>query len=166
MAGLADPQQLEIDSSGRPDPGLIAGALGLDLAPWGGAGRQVDVGSVDVDVVEQVLPHEPVVGVDTVRRHRVILVKIERHHPGKRQALLPMEPDQLAVDADRGRAGGQAEHGVATLGVGLTDDRRDGGRHLAGEGFVVVADDGADSFHRTYSFPQHREVQGARSCSD
>ena len=32
---------------------------------------------------------------------------------GEAQSLLAMHPDQLAIDADRRRAGGQAEHGVA-----------------------------------------------------
>ena len=42
--------------------------------------------------------------------HRVVLVEVERDDVGEAEPLLAVQPDQLAVDADRRGAGGEAEH--------------------------------------------------------
>ena len=73
------------------------------------ARRDVDVRRIDVDVREEILPHEAMVGVDALLRHRVVLVEIERHDVGEAQPFVAMHADQLAIDPDRRRAGGEAE---------------------------------------------------------
>jgi hypothetical protein len=91
-------------------------------------------------VLEQVLPHVPVVAVDAVRRHRVVLVQVERHHAGEVETLLAVHPDQLAVDTDRRAARREAEHRLPALGVAFPDDLRDPFRDLSRD-LVVVLDD-------------------------
>ena len=89
---------------------LVAPALGLHLVARHVAPGDVHVLRRDVELGEEILPHEAVVGVDALRIHRVVLVEIERDHVGEAESFLAVHPDQLAVHPDRGRAGGQPEH--------------------------------------------------------
>ena len=69
---------------------------------------------IDIDQVEQVLLHEPHIALQLVRLHRKILIQIESHHIGERQALFSMQADQFVVDPDRRGSGRQAPaHNVA-----------------------------------------------------
>ena len=86
-------------------------------------------------MVEQVLAHEPHVALQLVRLHREVFVEVERDDVPERQALFPVQPHQLVVDADRRAAGGQAQHAVAALGRALADERGD----LRGDGLAGLA---------------------------
>ena len=79
VAGAADSQDLEIDAAGRADRLLVAPALVLDPVSRSVARRDVHVGGIDVEVGEEVLPHEPMVGMEAAGIHRVVLVEVERH---------------------------------------------------------------------------------------
>jgi hypothetical protein len=92
------------------------------------ATRDVNVGGIDVDVIEQILPHEPVVAVDAVRRHRVVLVEIERDHVGEAQSFLPVASNQLAVNANWCGSRRETEYGMPTF-LGASTDQV---RHLVG----------------------------------
>ena len=110
VSRLADAENLEVDAAGALDRHLVALRRLGDLRARDVAGRDVHVLGLDVDVREQILPHEAMVGVDAVLRHRVVLVEIERHDVGEAQSLLAVHPNQLAVHADRRRARREAEH--------------------------------------------------------
>jgi len=99
---LADAEDLEIDSAGGDDGGLVRARRLADLLAADLPRRDVHPRRVDVDVREQILPHEAVVGVDAVLRHRVVLVEIETLDACEAQPLFAVHADQLAVDADRG----------------------------------------------------------------
>ena len=71
----------------RCDRRFVAARSVVDLGARQVARRDVDVLRLDVDVREEILPHEAVVGVDALLRHRVVLVEIERHDVREAQAL-------------------------------------------------------------------------------
>ena len=65
---------------------------------------QVDVFRPQVDVVEELLPHEPEVALPVVAAEAVVFVEVEGDDPRKAQPLLAMEADQFPVKWHRGRA--------------------------------------------------------------
>ena len=85
----ADAEDLEVDAAGGADRLLVAPALRPPTSSRGTiAARDVDVARGDVELGEQILPHEPVVGVDALRVHRVVLVEIERDDVREAEPLL------------------------------------------------------------------------------
>lgn len=143
---LADAEQLEVDAPGRRDRRLVRRAMLGDALGGHGAVQQVHLRLRDVDLREEVRPHEPVVRVRTVRRHREVLVEIERLDLGEAQPLLAVHPDELPVDADRRGAGREAEHGAPTLGVRPADRGGDALGDFARERAVVLEHPRADPF--------------------
>ena len=144
VARPTDPQQLQIDAAGGADLGLVAPQLGVHLVAGEVPARDADLLPRDVELGEQILPHEPVVGVQAPRVHGVVLVEVERRDPREAEPVMPMQADQLAVDADRGGAGGQPEHRAAAGGGLGAHDLRDPARHQAAQIVGIVDDDGAD----------------------
>src|SRR4029079_3781249 len=71
---LSDAEYLEIDAAGARDRILVATAFIIHIFTRGFALRDVYALAVDVDLREQILPHEPTVGVNALATHRVILV--------------------------------------------------------------------------------------------
>ncbi len=146
VAGLADAEDLVVDATRRLDRVLVVAAVGLDLGAGQVAARDVDAGPVHVHLFEQVLPHEPVVAVQAPRRHRVVLIEVEGRDVGPVEALVAMEPDQLAVDPDRGRAGRESQHrrpaGRVALPYHFGDPLRDAVRDLV----VGLADHDRQAF--------------------
>ena len=147
---LADAEDLEIDSAGaRRWPPRTRCAASSTFSRRTSPGGMCTFSRIDVDVREQILPHEAVVGVDAVLRHRVVLVEIERHDAREAQPLVAVHADQLAVDADRRRAGrepkdesGRPPRCASRISVG------DAQRDQLGDVVVVVGDDGADALAR------------------
>jgi hypothetical protein len=142
---LPDAEELEVDPAGRADGGLVALGRRRDLLARPGPVGDVGVGGRDVDVVEEVLLHEAPVAVEARRRHRVVLVEVEGHDAREAEALLAVEPDELAVDADRGGAGGEPQDGASPGGAAFADDRGDAAADGARERLVRVVDDDGDA---------------------
>ena len=141
VAAAPDAEQQQVQAARALDQPLVLGGVGLDLLRGEVAARNVDVLRRHVDVVEEVLPHEPVVALQAVRRHRDVLVDVERDHVREVEPLLLVHPDQLLVDADGCRAGGQTQHGrVAGARLGL-DEGADLAGGLLGERAGVVEDE-------------------------
>ena len=111
----AHTQDLEVDAPGAADRLLVFARVCVHLAPAQVATRDVHVLGADVHVLEQILPHEPVVAVDAPRVHGKVFVEVERHRVREGEPLLAVHADQLAVDAHRGRAGCKPEHGTPPL---------------------------------------------------
>src|SRR5689334_2403294 len=101
MSRLPDAQNLEIDSTGVGNCILVAPTIFIDAIARDRSVRDVDVLRPDVDLREQILPHEAMVGVNALVRHRVILVEIERRDVPKAQSLLAMHANELAIHTDR-----------------------------------------------------------------
>ena len=59
--------------------------------------EDVYVGRVDVDVAEEVLPHEAVVRLGMVARQANVLVHVERHDVLERQPVLLMQRNQGCI---------------------------------------------------------------------
>ena len=64
--------------------------------------------------------------------------------PRKLEPLFAVHPDQLAVDADRRGAGGEAEDRLGAGGAPGGDDVRDPAGDGAGERLVALENDGRD----------------------
>src|SRR5688500_6516434 len=110
VPGLSDAEELQVDPAGLANRFLVPQAFQLEVLERSVPARDVNVLGPDVDVREQILPHEPVVAVNAVRPHGVVLVEIERHHVSERQPFVAMHSDELAIDADGRRAGREAKH--------------------------------------------------------
>ena len=146
MARLADAQELEVDAARLLNRGLVRVAEGRDLVARERAVGNVDVSRADVHVGEQILPHEPVVGVNARGLDLVVLIEVEGHHLREGESLTAVHVDQLAIHADGSGAGGEPQHRPATGCRSLTDDRGDSGGDRASEVGRVVQHDSADVF--------------------
>jgi len=112
--------------------------------------EQMHIRRIDVDVREEVRPHEPVVRVRTLRFHREILVQVEGRDASEGEPFLAMQTYEFAIDADRGGAGGEAEDRDPPLSVPRADHRGDAMGDLARELRMVGEDPGGDAFgHRS-----------------
>ena len=87
MAVLADAGQEEVDSAGGLDGIFVGDALGFEVG--GIAVQDVDIGRVDIDVGEEVLPHEGVVGLGVIARNAHILVHVESYDMLERDLIFP-----------------------------------------------------------------------------
>jgi len=99
---------LDVDAAGVFDLFFVGRAEAGDVVHVDRAVGDVDVVRGDVDVVEEMLVHEPHIALEFVRLHRPILIKVECHHVLKRQALVAVQTDQLAVHAGGRRTRRQA----------------------------------------------------------
>src|SRR4051794_24135396 len=99
-----DAEQLHVDTAGTRDCRLVAGRLSRYVRRL--AVRSVD--AVEVDMVGELMADHRVIGLGVLAGEPDVLVKQER--PGAREAQRPVAvtTDQLAVDRQWGRAGGQA----------------------------------------------------------
>ena len=129
MAAPPDAEEDEVEAAGLPDGVLVGERVRL-----GPLAREVALGDVDllvgdVDVVEEVLPHKPVVALEALRLDGVVLVEVERRHAGEVEALLAVHADEVLVDADGRGAGGEPQHDPFAGGPPLFDQAR----HAAGD---------------------------------
>jgi hypothetical protein len=141
VTGLADAEDLEVDAAGFANRTLVLVRVRFDVAARHVAARQVHVLGRDVDVLEQVLPHEPVVAVHAVGRHGVVLVEVEGHDVGEIEPFLAVHADQLAVDADRRRARGEPQHRALARATAVTHDLGDARGDPTRDRLVVFGDD-------------------------
>src|SRR4029079_17456375 len=100
---------------------------------------------LDVDVVEEVLPHVPVVAVDAVGPHRGVLVEIEGHDIREVESFLAMHADELAIHANWRAAGREPQDRGFPLTPAEMNHFRDSPRDYFGN-VIVVSDDNTDSF--------------------
>ncbi len=75
----------------------------------------VNVCRIDIDMVEQMLPHEADVALQLIGLHGVILVEVERHDIAKREFLFAMNSQQFVINADRRTTGGQTQHTITAF---------------------------------------------------
>ena len=129
---MANAQQLQIHAAHAADDLVIALALGLGIHV--GAVRQVDVGGVDVHMVEQIAVHKAPVAFRVILGQAAVLVQIDGGDLRKIQIPLVVALHQLLVGANGGAAGSQTQHTVR-----LHDDlRRNDVCGLAGHISIVL----------------------------
>ena len=114
----ADADDLQVDPPHRADLFLVS------LAEAGDIGRiavgDVDVLPADVDVAEEILPHERDVGLRVVFGQADVFVEVERPHA----APVEVELDQLPVEKLGRAARGQAEDRVGFVAYEAGDQIR------------------------------------------
>ena len=124
MAVLADAAHEEVDAPGLDDAGFVVGALLRQVL--GVAVEDVDVLGLDVDVLEEVVPHERMVAFGMLLGKPHVLVHIERDDIPERHLTGLVAADQLLVGFQRGRTRREAQHerrlGHLLLGLDLPDD--------------------------------------------
>src|SRR5436190_1834620 len=158
---LADAEQLEVDPAGGAARLLVLGA-GLHYAlARRDSRRDVDVLLRDVHMREEVLPHVTVVAVRAVRRHRVVLVQIERDDARKIDVARLMAADQLFVDTERRAAGRETEHDPALRPCLALNDFDDALGHRDREVRVLGEDDRTQPLALTRAF----DGNGVRACA-
>src|SRR3989475_3774451 len=144
VPALPDPEELEVDAPRRRDRLLVRRAvLGERLTRQAPVGN-VDVLGPDVHEREQCLPNVAPIAGGAVRRHRVVLVEVERHDAREIALARPVAADQLAIDPEGRAARGEAEHAPLPLGGRAGDDRDDPVGEPPGEIVVVGDHDGAE----------------------
>src|SRR4029079_424323 len=141
---LADAENLKVDAARAHDLLLELASGRPDILTRHLARRDVDVRRIDVDLREEILPHEAVVGVDALLRHRVVLVEVERHDVLEAQSLVAMHANQLAIDPDRRRSSGQTEDYGLSLCPLPSHEGRDALRDEPCDLLVIVDDDRAN----------------------
>ena len=87
---------------------LCAGILCIGV----GAVRQVDLGRVDVHLIEQILVHEAPVAFRVLLGQAAVLVQIDGGHLRKIDVALVVPVHQLCIRANGGAAGRQTQHAV------------------------------------------------------
>ena len=116
----ADAAHEEVDAAGGGDGLFIVLALGLDVG--GVAVEDMDVLLLDVDVAEEVVPHEGVVTLGVLLGEVDVLVHVEGDDVPEGDLAGLVEGDQFPVHSQGGTAGGAAEfEGLFGGGVGLVD---------------------------------------------
>ncbi len=135
VPGPAYAENLKVDPAGVGDRLLVRFAVLRHLIRFDRAIGYVDVGRVDVDMIEQVLRHEPPVALKLPWLHGIVLVEVERNHVGKAQLLLAVYTNQLGVQRHRRRTGRQAENALSTLRLASADQFGD----LPGSGDAALA---------------------------
>ena len=101
---FADAAHEQVDAAGLDDARLVVGAL-LDQI-LGVAVEDIDVLGQDVDVFEEVVPHERVVALGVLLRKSDVLVHVERDDVPERHVAGLVAADELLVGLQRRRAGG------------------------------------------------------------
>jgi hypothetical protein len=144
VAGPPDSKELDVYATSSSDLFFIAAALILERLAGQVTPGQVYILRQNVQVGEEVLPHEPVVGVDAPRVHGVVLVEIEGDNIGKAQTFLLVQADKLAVDSYGSRSGGQAQHRSASRLPPGSYDLGDPASHQDANSVMIIHDDGAD----------------------
>jgi hypothetical protein len=86
---------------------------------------------LDVDVIEQMLPHEPDVTLHVIGLHRIVFVKVECHDVRERQTFFLVHAHQFSIDARRRRAGRQSQYGRLPLSTTASDQRRNFRRDIS-----------------------------------
>ena len=127
---MAKSQQLEVYAAPVLDGPLIGHAHGLHILRQ--AVRHQGVLRTDGDVVKQILLHEVPVALGMVGGKALVLIQIHRPHAGKVQKARLLPRRQLAVQGNRGGAGGQAQHAGGLGGQDLLKLIRRQTAHLRG----------------------------------
>ena len=120
VAVAAEAEELDVDPAGVENALFVTAALGVKI------GRRAvgHVGAlwVDVDVAEEIFPHEIPVGLVVRAGEADILVEVKGRHAAEIEPFVAVETDEFLIEAERGAAGGEAEDGVGFFADDAGDD--------------------------------------------
>ncbi len=142
MPGLADAEDLQVDSPTPLDGGFVTAAFLVQVVRE--AVRQVGVPRVHIHVAEQVVIHVMPVRIRVGREQADILVQVERAAEREIELLHLVQANEVAIDAFHRLAGRQAEDEVRISAEFAGHDPRDQRRR----GFLIRL---YDDFHRSKS---------------
>ena len=108
MAIGTDAAHKQMDAAIRSDLGLIGRTLLLQIG--GIAVENVYIFGGNVDMREEIAPHEAVVALRMVFGNSDVFIHVEGHDMAERDPAGLVEVDQFLVRPDRGRAGRQTEY--------------------------------------------------------
>ena len=108
VSGQADAQQLDVHAAHGIHHGVIPGALFRSVRL--GAVGDVGVGGIDIDVLEEVLPHEVSVALVVILGQAHVLVQVHGSDLGEVQIPGFIAFDQLGVQPQRGGTGSQTQN--------------------------------------------------------
>ena len=146
MAGAADAEDLQINAADGVDGFFILAAVVEDLIARDGSLGDVDVLLRDVDMVEQLVRHEPRVALGVVGREAVVFVEIEGDDVLEAESFFLVKADQLTIERHGRGACGHPEHGgFACFVLGLNELPHFLGQFLGGLG-GVFENEGGDLF--------------------
>ena len=140
VAVHADAAQEQVDAAQGRDLRLIGRALGLGIL--GHAVEDVHVCLGDVDVIEEVGPHEVPVALVVLPGQAQVFVHVEGHHVPEGDLAGLVHPRQLGVHAQGRGAGGQPQHEGPVAPVGI-DLRGNVGRGPLAHLLVILLNDNA-----------------------
>jgi hypothetical protein len=83
-------------------------------------------------MIEKCFEHPTAITVWVFAMHREVFIEIERDNAREIEALIAVEPNEFAVQANGSRAGGQTENSRASGRVILADEALDHERDVAG----------------------------------
>ena len=98
----------KVDAAGLGNHLLVVGALRQQVGRI--AVEDVHILGLDVDVAEEVGPHEAVVALGMLHIEAHILVHVERHHILEADFAFLVELHQMLVQAERRTTGGASQH--------------------------------------------------------
>lgn len=104
------PQQLEINAAKLADGRVVMAAL--RVAVLGHAIRNVRVPQVNLDMVEEILPHEMRIALRMAGGQPDIFIQIYRRYLPEINIALMLPRDELLIRANRAGAGCQSKNGI------------------------------------------------------
>jgi hypothetical protein len=120
VAVATEPEELDIDAAGVEDALFVATALGVKVG--GRAVGHVGAFLVDVDMAEEIFPHEIPIGLVMGAGEADVFVEVKRSHPAEIEAFFAVEANKLLVETERSAASGEAEDGVGFFADNTGDD--------------------------------------------
>ena len=97
MTVQADPKDLEVDPAGFCDLLFIGGGVFTDVFLVDRSVRDMDIGRIYIDVVEQMHLHEAMIALKGIRFHRVVFIQVEGDHVAETQSFQTMHADEFRV---------------------------------------------------------------------
>ena len=126
----SEPQNHEIDAAGALDGALVVFAFALRVAS--GAVQDVNPARRQIDMVEQMVPHERAIAARIDRPKTAELVEVEGGRAAEVDAARLVQPDQLPIERNRCAAGGQSKNRVGLLGQAARDVESERATHGLG----------------------------------
>ncbi len=140
MPGAPDAEELYVNAAVIVNHFFVAFAVSLHIIHGDGTVGNMDVFGVNVHMIEEVFLHKMHIALLGFGLHGVVLVKVERHHIAKAEALFLVQAHQFGIHLYGRRSGGQAKHYFFAVLLFLTNGQCDGAGQMQRAGFGVIPD--------------------------
>ena len=127
-----DPEQDHVQSASCCNLLLVGITIGPDFFSLQVSSGNMDILPRDIHVVEEVLPHEPMIALQRIRLHGIVFVQVERGDVREIEAFFLVHQDQMLVYPD-GRATSWKSQNNVLIGCSpFPDQVCDASRHIGG----------------------------------